>query len=84
MAGSPPPNSPSSVEDLILALERKLHELALGHVDDLVVALGGGLAFEDHVPGLLLERRLLLGECAGEVVALVCRGYLPCLSARRR
>ena len=58
-------------QDLVLTLERELDILAIGDLHDLVRALGLGLALEDHLPGTLLERRLLLGEGAREIVALV-------------
>jgi len=41
-------------QDLVLTLERELHVLTLGHLDDLVVAMRRGLAVDDHFLGLRL------------------------------
>ena len=69
-------------QDLVLAFERELDELALGDLDDLVLAGGLGLTLGDLLEGLLLEGGLLLGEHAGKVVLPVSLAVR--LAIRRR
>ena len=68
-------------EDLILTNLRELDELALRHLDDLVLAGGLGLTLGDLLERLLLECGLLLGEHAGKVVLPVALAVL--LAVRR-